>query len=164
VKRFIYLLPVFLVLLFSCSENPSEVTSKISSAPVVESSDVSNAELDGPSWEELEIMALEELGKDDPSVLHDRHFNFLHGTIRTRCNTEGHLIWGDPDCRPVAIAIVNTGRCPIRVDLKCGPDMVAHKFVHHGEHKILHGVGNHIFVNCLVHGHRCSARYAIIWL
>lgn len=159
-KRFSYLLPVFLLLFFSCSENPSEVTSKISSSPVVQTSE----ELGAPSWDELEIEAVEGLSKEEATVLHQWHHSFLFGELRTKCDTPGHLVWGDPTCRPVAIALYNSGRCPIKVELKCGGNLVSEEFVHHGERKVLHGKGNHIFVHCLVHGHLCKARYAIVWL
>ena len=163
-KRFTYLLPVLLILLFGCSENPSEVTSKISSPAIEMSSNESTEELTAPSFEELESKALEELSRENPTVLHPWHFSSLTGRIFTRCDSEGHLIWGERECRPVAIVLVNTGTCPIAVELKCGTDRIAIEDPRPGEHAILHGVGNHIFVHCLEHGHRCRAHYAIVWL
>jgi hypothetical protein len=163
-KRLFILLPVFLALFFGCSENPSEVTSKISSPSIEATSDVSNAELDAPTYEELEIKAIEELSRDDPEALHDRHFSFLHGTIRTRCGSEGHTIWGERHCRRVAIALYNAGSCTIVFEIKCGDDRIRIGDPRPGQLEILHGEGDRIIVHCIEHGHRCGARYAIIWL
>jgi len=131
------------------------------------SSGATDEELNAPSFDELEMDALEELSKGESTILHEeheRHFSFLVGKLRTHCGSEGNLIWGKHECRPVAIAIVNTGGCPIVVELKCGDDRIAIEDPRPGDHVILHGEGNSIVVHCLEHGDVCKARYAIVWL